>query len=33
MMQRSQIEGRDAAMIAADLTGAFDKLCAKMPTL
>jgi len=32
MMERRQIEGRDAATIAADLTGAFDKLCAKVAT-
>ena len=32
MMERRQIEGRDAATIAADLTGAFDKLCAKAVT-
>ena len=32
MMQRSQIESRDAVTIAADLTGAFDKLCAKVAT-
>jgi putative YphP/YqiW family bacilliredoxin len=32
MMQRSQIESRDAATIASDLTGAFDKLCAKVTT-
>jgi putative YphP/YqiW family bacilliredoxin len=32
MMERRQIEGRDAATIAADLTGAFDKLCAKVTT-
>jgi len=32
MMERRQIEGRDAATIAADLTGAFDKLCAKLAT-
>ena len=32
IMQRSQIESRDAAAIAADLTGAFDKLCAKVAT-
>jgi putative YphP/YqiW family bacilliredoxin len=30
MMQRSQIESRDAAAIAADLTSTFDKLCAKV---
>ncbi len=32
MMQRSQIESRDAATIAADLTAAFEKLCAKVTT-
>jgi hypothetical protein len=32
MMERRQIEGRDAATIAADLTGAFDKLCARVAT-
>jgi putative YphP/YqiW family bacilliredoxin len=30
MMERRQIEGRDAATIAADLTGAFDRICAKV---
>jgi putative YphP/YqiW family bacilliredoxin len=29
MMERYQIESRDAAAIAADLTAAFDKFCAK----
>jgi putative YphP/YqiW family bacilliredoxin len=29
MMERFQIESRDAAAIAADLTAAFDKFCAK----
>ena len=29
MMQRSDIENREAEEIAADLTGAFDKFCAK----
>lgn len=29
MMERHQIESRDAAAIAADLTAAFDKFCAK----
>jgi len=29
MMERHQIETRDAAAIAADLTAAFDKFCAK----
>lgn len=29
MMERSQIETRDAASIAADLRSAFDKFCAK----
>ena len=29
MLQRSQIENRDAAAIASDLTGAFDQFCAK----
>ena len=29
MMERSQIEARDAGAIAADLTAAFDKFCAK----
>lgn len=29
MMQRSQIETREAPAIAADLTGAFDQLCAR----
>ena len=32
MMERRQIEGRDAATIATDLTGAFDKLSAKVTT-
>ena len=32
MMQRSQIETREAPAIAADLTGAFDKLCAGVAT-
>jgi len=32
MMERRQIEGRDAATIAADLTGAFDRLCARVAT-
>jgi len=32
MMERRQIESRDLASIAADLTGAFDKLCAKVTT-
>jgi putative YphP/YqiW family bacilliredoxin len=32
MMERRQIESRDAATIATDLTGAFDKLCAKVTT-
>src|SRR4051812_11961269 len=30
MMERYQIETRDAAAIAADLTAAFDKFCAKV---
>jgi bacilliredoxin len=30
-MQRMDIENRDAEDIAADLTAAFDKFCAKMP--
>jgi len=29
MMQRSQIETREAPAIAADLTSAFDQLCAR----
>jgi putative YphP/YqiW family bacilliredoxin len=29
MMERYQIESRDAGAIAADLTAAFDKFCAK----
>ena len=29
MMERHQIETRDAGAIAADLTAAFDKFCAK----
>lgn len=29
MLQRNQIENRDAAAIAGDLTGAFDQFCAK----
>ncbi len=32
MMQRSQIESRDAVTIAADLTSAFDKYCVKVTT-
>jgi hypothetical protein len=28
MLQRHQIETREAQAIAADLTGAFDRLCA-----
>ena len=32
MMERRQIESRDAATIAADLTDAFDKLSAKLAT-
>lgn len=31
MMERSQIETRSADMIAAELTRAFDKYCAKQP--
>jgi putative YphP/YqiW family bacilliredoxin len=31
MMERSQIETRSADMIAAELTQAFDKYCAKQP--
>jgi putative YphP/YqiW family bacilliredoxin len=31
MMQRSDIENREAEDIAAELTAAFDKLCAKVP--
>jgi len=31
MMERSQIETRNADMIAAELTQAFDKYCAKQP--
>ena len=31
MMERSQIESRNAEMIAAELTEAFDKHCAKQP--
>ena len=30
MMERRQIESRDAAAIAAELTGTFDKLCTKV---
>jgi putative YphP/YqiW family bacilliredoxin len=33
MMERRQIESRDAATIAADLAGAFEKLCAKSNNL
>jgi putative YphP/YqiW family bacilliredoxin len=29
MMERHQIEGRDAGMIARELTTAFDRFCAK----
>jgi putative YphP/YqiW family bacilliredoxin len=32
MVERSQIENRDAHAIAAELTGAFDKFCAKTPS-
>ena len=32
MMPRHQIESRDASAIAAELTGAFDKLCVKAAT-
>src|SRR5256885_11738551 len=31
MMQRGDIEGREAADIAADLSAAFDRFCAKVP--
>jgi bacilliredoxin len=31
LIQRWEIEGRDPRQIATDLTGAFDKLCAKQP--
>ena len=31
MLERSQIENRDAQAIAAELTAAFDKFCAKTP--
>jgi putative YphP/YqiW family bacilliredoxin len=31
MMERHQIESRDAGVIAADLVAAFDKYCAKAP--
>jgi putative YphP/YqiW family bacilliredoxin len=31
MLQRHQIENRDAAAIAGDLTAAFDQFCAKSP--
>ena len=31
MMQRSDIEGREADDIAADLAAAFDRFCAKVP--
>lgn len=31
MLQRGQIETRDAPSIAAELTGAFDRLCATSP--
>jgi putative YphP/YqiW family bacilliredoxin len=31
MLQRSQIESREAPAIAADLTSAFDRLCAPSP--
>jgi putative YphP/YqiW family bacilliredoxin len=31
MMERHQIESRDAGAIAADLVAAFDKYCAKAP--
>jgi putative YphP/YqiW family bacilliredoxin len=33
MMQRRDIETREAAAIAAELTAAFDKLCAKVPAV
>jgi putative YphP/YqiW family bacilliredoxin len=32
MMERHQIETRDAAKIAAELTAAFDRFCAPVPT-
>ena len=32
MMERRQIESRDAAAISAELAAAFDKLCAKVTT-
>jgi putative YphP/YqiW family bacilliredoxin len=32
MMERRQIESRDAAAISAELTAAFDKLCVKVAT-
>ena len=32
MLERSQIENRDAPAIAAELTAAFDKFCAKTAT-
>ncbi len=31
LLQRNQIENREAAAIAADLTGAFDQFCVKSP--
>ena len=31
LLQRNQIENRDAAAIAADLTHAFDQFCVKSP--
>ena len=33
MLERHQIEGRDAAAIAKDLTGAFDRFCTTIPAL
>jgi hypothetical protein len=31
MLERHQIEGRDPVSIAADLTAAFDRVCASTP--
>jgi len=33
MLERHQIEGRDATAIAKDLTGAFDRFCTTIPAL